>query len=172
MYPAAGASTIGSSAAGSAGEINSAAGHRCEMGKHGSEAQKSLTTEATLAAVEKHDDAVRETGATAGQGVKDMAARAAGATADYTSTKDTGAQAAAKKTQEATGTAADYTKLAAAKVKDVTAGTAETTMKYAKQAAVKAKDVTLGTGETAMKYAKQAAVKGKDVTKYSAAGHR
>jgi hypothetical protein len=86
---------------------------------------------------EKHDDEGRETSTTAGQGVKDMAARAAGATADYASAKDTGAQAATEKTQEAMGTTADYTKQAAAKVKDVTASTAGTTMKYAKQAAVK-----------------------------------
>ena len=52
--------------------------------------------EAARAVVEKHDRG----GETAGQGTKDKAARAAGATADY---------AAARKAREATGTAADYT---------------------------------------------------------------
>jgi hypothetical protein len=36
------------------------------MGKHDSEAQKSSTTEAARAVVEKHDDKGRETGATVG----------------------------------------------------------------------------------------------------------
>ncbi|KAG2643561.1 hypothetical protein PVAP13_2KG343202 [Panicum virgatum] len=71
-----------------------------------------------------------------------------------------GMQAAARTAREATETAADYIKQAAARAKDASAGATGTTAEYSKQAAAKARDAMLSTGEAATEYAKQAAAKG------------
>ncbi|PWZ19810.1 hypothetical protein Zm00014a_013212 [Zea mays] len=142
------------------GQVHGHLTRQDEMGKHGSEAQKNSTAEAARAAVEKHDKG-RETGAAAGQGVKDTAAK-------HDKYGETGATAGRKSHKDTTGDMARKAADTAVQAKDKMRDTAVSMVQKAGDTAVRAKDTAWdaagGMAQRSRDTGAQAGDKAEDVT--------